>query len=266
MRVLAAILVAASAAYGQGLGLTETGQDHAHPSLVLEHARVAPGSSTTLAVRFTLSPEWHLYWTNPGDSGDAPQVELALPAGVTAGAIQWPVPTRHVLPGDLLGYLYEEELVLLIPLEVGAGVKPGAYPIQAELGWLVCKDVCLMGDDALELALEVGPPQAGDAEAKALFARARARLPRAPKDGELQAELAGDALTLEVPGATKLVFFPESTPAAKDSLTAGEVEGERLTIHYGALGDATALRGILRVTKGDASYGLQVEVAVPRAD
>ncbi|MCA8925036.1 MAG: hypothetical protein KDD82_24715, partial [Planctomycetes bacterium] len=71
MRTTFLLLLLAWPAAGQGLGLTETGNDHARPSLALEHTQVAPGGSTTLAVRFELSEHWHLYWTNPGDSGDA---------------------------------------------------------------------------------------------------------------------------------------------------------------------------------------------------
>jgi len=255
-------LVCVFPVFGQGLGLEDTGKDHVQPSLALEHTAVAPGGTTTLAVRFELSDAWHLYWSNPGDSGDSPAVELALPEGVTAGEVQWPLPFRHVLPGDLLGHLYEHELVLLIPLQIGEDVAPGAHPLQAKLGWLVCKDVCLMGDAERETTLTVGET-ALDAGAKDLFARARKRLPRAPKPDELQASWEGETLTLRVPGATGLVFFPESEPAAADLLRAGKVEGERLVIRFPELGEATRVRGMLEVRRGDSSEGLRVDVAVP---
>ncbi|MCA8921257.1 MAG: hypothetical protein KDD82_05580, partial [Planctomycetes bacterium] len=234
------------------------------PSLALEHTQVAPGGSTTLAVRFELSEHWHLYWTNPGDSGDAPAIELSLPEGVVAGAVQWPMPTREVLPGDLLGHHYDGELVLLIPLSVDAGVAAGPLQLEAQLGWLVCKDVCLMGDAEVQTTLKVGAEATLDAEAKPLFARARARMPRAPRAGELEASWEGDALTLRVAGAAELVFFPESTPAAAELLARGRVEGERLTIRFPSLpAQPATIRGLLQVSREGKTEGLRVSVAAP---
>lgn len=260
MRTTWLLLLCALPVWGQGLGAEAPVL--VTPSLALEHAAAAPGGTTTLAVRFELADAWHLYWTNPGDSGDSPAIELTLPDGVTAGEVQWPMPFRHVLPGDLLGHLYEHELVLLIPLTVGEDVASGAHPLRAKLGWLVCKDVCRMGDGELETALTVGESRP-NADAKALFARARKRLPRDPKPDELQASWEGEALTLHVPGATRLVFFPESEPAAADLLRAGTVEGERLQVRFPELGEATRVRGLLEVRRGDAVEGLRVDVPVP---
>ncbi len=41
---------------------------------------------------------WHVYWRNPGDSGLPPEVAWTLPAGFSAGPLQWPAPSRIPWP------------------------------------------------------------------------------------------------------------------------------------------------------------------------
>ena len=47
-----------------------------------------------MALRQEIAPGWHTYWMNPGDSGEPPRIEWALPTGFTAGDIVWPHPER----------------------------------------------------------------------------------------------------------------------------------------------------------------------------
>src|SRR5271157_2700113 len=52
------------------------------------------GGSFHAGIYFRLEKNWHVYWLNAGDSGEPPRLKWSLPAGVTAGAIEWPVPRR----------------------------------------------------------------------------------------------------------------------------------------------------------------------------
>ena len=60
--------------------------------LVSEQDAIVPEKDLWLGFRFDLQDEWHTYWINPGDSGEAPRIEWQLPAGFQAGAIQVAVP------------------------------------------------------------------------------------------------------------------------------------------------------------------------------
>ena len=74
----------------------------------------------------------------------ATKIEWQLPAGVTAGAIQWPVPEK--LPDeDLTTYIYTNEVVLLVPLKLAADVRPGPLDLKAEVSWLECDVQCVPG-------------------------------------------------------------------------------------------------------------------------
>jgi len=67
---------------------------HVDVELVADVAGVAPGQTFRLGVRFVPEKNWHVYWKNPGDSGEAPRIQWMLPAGLTAGELEWPTPER----------------------------------------------------------------------------------------------------------------------------------------------------------------------------
>ena len=115
-------------------------------SLLLSHDVARPGDTVTAAVRLKHAPGWHTYWRNPGDSGYATTVDWNLPAGITAGPIQWPVPEKMVLL-KFLSYVYEGETLLLIPLQIGPDAPAGPLTLKATAAWLQCSDqICVPAD------------------------------------------------------------------------------------------------------------------------
>jgi thiol:disulfide interchange protein DsbD len=151
------VLAAGSAqAIGSGSETTRTEQ----VTLTLESGQpvATPGTPLWLGLRFDLIPHWHVYWRNPGDSGDAPRVDWTLPNGWEAGEIHWPVPQR-IPVGPLVNYGYEDTVSLLVPVTVPADAAPGtAVTIDADVTWLVCKEECIPQDGRVSLQLPVGPP------------------------------------------------------------------------------------------------------------
>ena len=47
--------------------------------LVADTTAMRPGTTFTLGVLLKLQPEWHVYWTNPGEVGYATTFEWTLP-------------------------------------------------------------------------------------------------------------------------------------------------------------------------------------------
>ena len=47
----------------------------------------------------TRKPGWHGYWLNPGDAGLPMEIEMAAAAGLSAGPLRYPVPTRLTVAG-----------------------------------------------------------------------------------------------------------------------------------------------------------------------
>ena len=172
--LMPAMLLASATAASQGL---PSGQNRVQVELVPEPSTARPGEPVQAVLRMRIAPGWHTYWVNPGDSGLATSLEWRLPAGVTAGALSWPVPKR--LPvGPLMNYGYENEVLLPVQVMVPAGFSEPVLQVAARAEWLVCKDVCIPESAAVGFQLPVAPITAlADPRTAAVFVSARAALP-----------------------------------------------------------------------------------------
>jgi thiol:disulfide interchange protein DsbD len=60
--------------------------------LIAEPAAIKAGEPFWVGVRLRIKDHWHVYWRNPGDSGEAPTIVWQLSPGFAAGPIAWPTP------------------------------------------------------------------------------------------------------------------------------------------------------------------------------
>ncbi len=240
-------------------------------TLVSDTDAVRAGQPLRLGLRMRLAPGWHTYWRNPGDAGVPPELTLTLPAGATAGDLQWPTPVR-LAEGPLMTYGYTGEVLLPV------AVTPGAGPLHVEASatWLVCEHICVPEEGRFTLDLQPGDLQPGDlppgilapsAQAP-LFAAANARMPR---PSPFPATVAPDGtLTLRGAGLSAAAvrdawFFPGSDGAVENAapqrLVAGDGEVS-LVLKRGmpqpgqAAAAAAGLAGtvVLRDTGGQETY------------
>jgi thiol:disulfide interchange protein len=128
---------------------------HTHPSLILSAEPARPGETVMAGVRLRMDPGWHTYWRNPGGPGIPTSVEWALPHGVTAGEIQWPIPEKLV-SDDGPSYIYEKEVILLVPLTISPKAASGPLQLKADVGWLECEKECVPGKGSVQATLNVG--------------------------------------------------------------------------------------------------------------
>jgi thiol:disulfide interchange protein len=127
---------------------------HLHVQLVFRNAQLSPGSGDHGGLYFKLEPGWHIYWKNPGDSGEPPHIRWTLPEGVAAGPLQFPAPKRLPL-GPLMDFGYEDEVLFPFRLEFAKSVKPGTAVLHAKVDWLVCREVCIPGKAELEVTQKI---------------------------------------------------------------------------------------------------------------
>jgi len=131
---------------------------HVHVQLVTPQDQLYPGGNNRIGLYFKLEPGWHVYWQNAGDSGEPPHIHWTLPAGVTAGELQFPAPKRLPL-GPLMDFGYEDQVLFPIQLQVADNVKDGPAVLGAKVDWLVCREVCIPGKAELEVKLHLLPKQ-----------------------------------------------------------------------------------------------------------
>lgn len=221
--------------------------------LITETTSVAPGRVGTVGLSFRIAKGWHLYWRNSGDSGAPISWKFRVPDGVTIGEPSWPTPIRKVAPGDILDYIYEDEVTLLFPLVLSAGRSASeSIQIEADVDWLVCSEACVPGSRTVKLTVPVSEELKPSSDA-GLIAGARARVPGAQSDAPgpaVEWRVVEERLEVSCAGADKLTFFPyEGDLQPRDILDQGSVEGPRLRLTYGSAPAAGATLGVLEVVR-----------------
>lgn len=232
-------------------------QDQVSASLVSMRDGVVPGTSHTVALRLDHIPHWHTYWINPG-TGYPTSIEWELPEGWTAGEINWPAPIiirdSH---GTITGNGYEYVAYLPIQLDVPADTAPGStVTLKGHADWLMCADVCIPGDAAIELTLPVVATEAAlNAEHAAGIRQALGSVTELPPGVRALASRSGDTITLKLSGLSGAVsepwFFASDAlvqydlPQEIDDSTPGELSLTMKAAEYYE-GDGTHLIGVLR--------------------
>ena len=133
-------------------------------TLLTESNQVGGEETLLVGLEFNLSPGWHTYWENPGDSGEGASIKWNLPSGFKASTILWPGPER--IPVEpLMTYGYEDKALLLTeiksPKEFSNPVK-----ISAKINWLTCKDICIPQEGQVDITLIKGPKVANQFTSK----------------------------------------------------------------------------------------------------
>jgi DsbC/DsbD-like thiol-disulfide interchange protein len=155
-------------------------------------SKVAPQTGEMwMGLQFRLKPGWHVYWKNSGDAGYPPAVTFQPADVLGKPEIQWPAPLRFDLPGGLVAFGYENEVIypvraLLQPAAAPAPTpapqakpaEPDTLKITADLDYLVCQVDCVPFHYTLTLDQPVGLPAQPDPETAPLLQAALDRLPK----------------------------------------------------------------------------------------
>jgi DsbC/DsbD-like thiol-disulfide interchange protein len=246
---------------------------HAHVELLSRQIAITPGSGLQVGIRFTLESGWHIYWINPGDSGQPPSFQWQLPPGFTAGEIQWPRPERMQSSSELADYGYHHDVLLMVPIHGpqfihDEQVRGLRFAVEAK--WLVCREVCIPEHANLELFLHSGAIKENPATAK-LFADAEKLLPIAmPRGWSAKAESRKNDFLLTIVASkpiTGAIFFPLD-PGQIDNPAAQKLQpmpsGAKITLKKSdlLLKPISVLRGVLAVPRGPA-YRIEAPVRHP---
>jgi DsbC/DsbD-like thiol-disulfide interchange protein/cytochrome c biogenesis protein CcdA len=171
-----------------------------------------PGGKATIAFAMTPKQGWHDYWINPGDAGGPLTVEWSLPSGVTAGPLQFPVPTPLNI-GGFMNHVYEAPHAIIADLTVASSVPAGTkLPIAVKAMWFACSDRLCVPEEARFVVDLVAGDKATASQPR--FDAWRAALP-SPLDRSGRYRVSGKSFVLAVPfprGATTgpVYFFPET--------------------------------------------------------
>ena len=248
---------------------------------LLAHAPqgVQAGQPLWVGLQLTHQPEWHTYWRNPGDSGLPTQLELNLPAGITAGDVLWPLP-RKLKAGNLTNYGFDKTVLLAVPLTVSKQYKPNAtqtLDIQLHANWLVCRLECIPQEGDFDLHLPVNSSFASNATA---FEAVLAEQPKSLPDVKATTRFEAQHLVLQVSGlpaslqGKALHVFPETAelvesaaeqhPSASQSWQ-GDVWTVQLPLSNLRLNNPKQVGFLLTTVEGTERQGFAVSAPVTQA-
>jgi thiol:disulfide interchange protein DsbD len=193
---------------------------HVEAQLHSARAAVAPGERFTVVLRQTIDEHWHTYWFNPGDAGEPTVIAWRLPAGASAGEIQWPVPDPIPF-ADLVNYGYSNEVLLPVELTAPANARPGdRLTFDADATWVVCENECVFEEASLTLSVPVAAAGSDDPQWGPRVREALARVP--VRDPAVEARIARGVpalLSVRLPNTDirNSRFFPFSRDSIRPS-------------------------------------------------
>ena len=253
----AALLLYAGSVHAAGTPIP-----HGTLELIAENQWVAAGYTVSLGLRFQLEKGWHIYWSNPGDSGEPPRVTWQLPAGLTVGAIEWPAP-RRLGTSSIVDFGYEDAVTLIVPMHAEpslAAEQPAR--LGAEVKVLVCRETCIPGKAELSLTLPIkAQVPAPDPRTADLFMATRKSLPRtAPGNWKFSVTEANGSFVLTGKLGRQISqasFFPLAESQIDNSApqkVLPDADGFRLTLRKSEqlLKPMERLKGVLVLSAGQA--------------
>jgi len=268
-----------------------TGNDYASVRILNERQTLRPDRTNWIALDFEIAEGWHLYWKFAGDTGLPPSWSWTTPQGVTVGEPVWPVPMSYSPSAGSLDYIYENRLTLLFPVVITADAARAAagsgqpITLQAEVEWLVCKEVCLPGESevSIELPASTATTSSDDLSSDApRFALARTLAPLRDQSPEAwgvstewlpRGEGRGPILKIHADNATAIRWYPDEQSLARLPFnryreTAAKTEspgdGVALKITYRpTITDAVTVRGVLEIERGGSKVWLDLHLPPP---
>ena len=219
-----ALMVAAASGCMAVQPSTASTGSHASVELVFSHTTFKPGDTTTMGIKFKIEKGWHLYWNGQNDTGSSPTLRLTSSnPELVFGPVKWPVPVRHVSPGDITDHIYENEFIALVPVTIPATASAAnAVSITLASKYLVCSNVCLPGEASVSALLTVGEGKVGPGEAELKAAATKLAEPFKQGESPFTAKVSGTVLAVTPTAPTTLkaiAFFPGPGCTEVDDLT-----------------------------------------------
>lgn len=105
-----------------------------------------------LAITLKNDEGWHTYWKNPGDAGLPVKFEIKVNGEkYDLGLSEWPEPKRYIEAGNILAYGYSDTYTFFMPLIADDLQSFTNANMEIHGTWLVCKDICIPGEQTVNL-------------------------------------------------------------------------------------------------------------------
>lgn len=98
-------------------------------------------SQQEIQFNFEISPNWHIYYKEPGETGLPTKINFKLPDQLRVEQVLWPTPEDFIAPGDKHCKGYSEKVSLRAKIVANTALVVGEkFPVVADLSWLNCRE------------------------------------------------------------------------------------------------------------------------------
>lgn len=113
------------------------------------------GNNSYVAVSLKNDKKWHTYWKNPGDAGIPIKIQFfENNKKLKLKELEWPVPKRYIEQGGVLAYGYSATNHFYFEIPNNLKTQLQNKNIKVKGHWLVCKEICIPGQDELSVKLD----------------------------------------------------------------------------------------------------------------
>ena len=127
--------------------------------VVADQLATAPGTDIQILAMLNVPEGWHIYWQNPGDSGQATQISIQSNQSIETQAPQWTAPEEALeLEGGVINYAYTHQAGAIIAVHTKEQAQ-GLLNLELVADYLICKHACVPGQvrEALTLPISTQP-------------------------------------------------------------------------------------------------------------
>ena len=193
--------------------------------IITEHSAVKPGDKISIATTIKLQPHWHVYWSNPGDSGLPVKIEWEPPKGFEISDIKWPIPDK-ISYDILVNYGYYDEVTLLQTVKIPDILPEGKMTLKAQVNMLVCNEICI--PESSTVNIDLNDPDNLDTDNSEYIKAAETKLP---------GTLKGQFSFHEIDNSLQLSFTPENRAILN---TATKENADFFPLDWGIINHAAA--------------------------
>jgi len=235
---------------------------------------MAPQSArrVSYAIEFKPSPGWHLYYSNPGDSGLPPTVKWELPDGWTATELRFPAPEAIEAEG-MLSYGYKKPFYVVGSFEFPADQGIGTHTVKGTLRWMGCMEMCTIEQKEISVNVRIqATPGFVPPGSPTPLATALDTMPQPLEAGAASVLFADDQYRLTVTaqdGWESAEFFPGDPGVVANQRWVVQADGAlNFRLAKSPYSDAVAerLRGVILVKAGEKRLSFAVDLPVGQVD
>lgn len=130
--------------------------DHVGITVIPEYETITENTKNiSLIAEINIKPDWHIYWDNPGDSGDPTTLTFYDSPHYTITAATHSAPKKFVLEDIITTYVHRQKLYYKTTFALNDLNNLDNLPFKLVLSYTVCRKNCLPETITLDINLPI---------------------------------------------------------------------------------------------------------------